>query len=70
LVILGCELQAKGTYLMMIIMHPGASKEQIDSFIAQTGKQRLTSHPIFDMEQVKDVAKALDRRPVSQNVAA
>jgi 3-deoxy-7-phosphoheptulonate synthase len=36
---------------MMIIMHPGASKEQIDAVIAEIEKQSLTSHPIFGVEQ-------------------
>src|SRR5512145_2315892 len=36
---------------MMIIMHPGAPKEQIDAVIAEIEKQKLTSHPIFGVEQ-------------------
>jgi 3-deoxy-7-phosphoheptulonate synthase len=36
---------------MMIIMQPGASKEQIDAVIAEIEKQKLTSHPIFGVEQ-------------------
>ena len=36
---------------MMIIMHPGAPKEQIDAVIAEIEKQKLTSHPIFGIEQ-------------------
>ena len=32
---------------MMIIMHPGAPKEQIDAVIAEIEKQKLSSHPIF-----------------------
>jgi 3-deoxy-7-phosphoheptulonate synthase len=36
---------------MMIIMHPGAPKEQIDAVIAEIEKQNLSSHPIFGVEQ-------------------
>ena len=36
---------------MMIIMYPGASKEQIDAVIAEIEKQNLTSHPIYGVEQ-------------------
>jgi 3-deoxy-7-phosphoheptulonate synthase len=36
---------------MMIIMHPGATQEQIDTVIAEIEKQKLTSHPIFGVEQ-------------------
>ena len=36
---------------MMIIMRPGASQEQIDAVIAEIEKQKLTSHPIFGVEQ-------------------
>jgi 3-deoxy-7-phosphoheptulonate synthase len=36
---------------MMIIMRPGASREQIDTVIAEIEKQKLTSHPIFGVEQ-------------------
>ena len=36
---------------MMIIMHPGAPKEQIDAVIAEIEKQKLSSHPIFGVEQ-------------------
>ena len=36
---------------MMIIMHPGASKEQIDAVIAEIEKNKLSSHPIFGVEQ-------------------
>ena len=36
---------------MMIIMHPGAPREQIDAVIAEIEKQKLTSHPIFGVEQ-------------------
>lgn len=36
---------------MMIIMHPGALREQIDAVIAEIEKQKLSSHPIFGVEQ-------------------
>jgi len=36
---------------MMIIMRPGAPKEQIDAVIAEIEKQRLSAHPIFGVEQ-------------------
>jgi len=36
---------------MMIIMHPGAPREQIDAVIAEIEKQKLSSHPIFGVEQ-------------------
>ena len=36
---------------MMIIMRPGATREQIDTVIAEIEKQKLTSHPIFGVEQ-------------------
>lgn len=36
---------------MMIIMQPGASREQIDAVIAEIEKQNLSSHPIFGVEQ-------------------
>ena len=36
---------------MMIIMHPGAPREQIDSVIAEIEKHKLSSHPIFGVEQ-------------------
>jgi 3-deoxy-7-phosphoheptulonate synthase len=36
---------------MMIIMHPGASKAQIDGVITEIEKQKLASHPIFGVEQ-------------------
>jgi 3-deoxy-7-phosphoheptulonate synthase len=36
---------------MMIIMRPGAPREQIDAVIAEIEKQNLTSHPIFGVEQ-------------------
>jgi len=36
---------------MMIIMHPGAPKEQIDAVIAEIEKHKLSSHPIFGVEQ-------------------
>ena len=36
---------------MMIIMHPGATKEQIDTVIAEIEKQKLSSHPIYGIEQ-------------------
>jgi len=36
---------------MMIIMHPGAPKEQIDAVIAKIEEQNLSSHPIFGVEQ-------------------
>jgi 3-deoxy-7-phosphoheptulonate synthase len=36
---------------MMIIMRPGAPKEQIDAVIAEIEKQNLSSHPIFGVEQ-------------------
>jgi len=36
---------------MMIIMRPGAPKEQIDAVIAEIEKQKLSSHPIFGVEQ-------------------
>jgi hypothetical protein len=38
-------------FIMMIIMHPGATKEQIDGVIAEIEKQKLTSHPIIGVEQ-------------------
>src|SRR5512140_2182662 len=44
-------LITKGTYTMMIIIHPGASKEQIDAVIAEIENQQLTSHPIYGVEQ-------------------
>ena len=36
---------------MMIIMRPGASREQIDAVIVEIEKQKLSSHPIFGVEQ-------------------
>ena len=36
---------------MMIIMHPGAPREQIDAVIAEIEKHKLSSHPIFGVEQ-------------------
>ncbi len=36
---------------MMIIMRPGAPREQIDAVIAEVEKHKLTSHPIFGVEQ-------------------
>ena len=36
---------------MMIIMRPGAPKEQIDAVIAAVEKNHLSAHPIFGMEQ-------------------
>ena len=36
---------------MMIIMHPGAPKEQIDAVIAEIEHQQLSAHPIFGVEQ-------------------
>jgi len=36
---------------MMIIMRPGAPKEQIDAVIAEIERHKLTSHPIFGVEQ-------------------
>jgi 3-deoxy-7-phosphoheptulonate synthase len=36
---------------MMIIMRPGATREQIDTVIAEIEKQKLTSHPIIGVEQ-------------------
>jgi 3-deoxy-7-phosphoheptulonate synthase len=36
---------------MMIIMRPGAPKEQIEAVIAEIQKHNLTSHPIFGVEQ-------------------
>ncbi len=36
---------------MMIIMQPGAPREQIDAVIAEIEKQNLSSHPIFGVEQ-------------------
>jgi 3-deoxy-7-phosphoheptulonate synthase len=36
---------------MMIIMQPGAPREQIDAVIAEIEKQKLSSHPIFGVEQ-------------------
>ena len=36
---------------MMIIMRPGAPREQIDAVIAVIEKNHLSSHPIFGMEQ-------------------
>jgi len=36
---------------MMIIMHPGAPRAQIDAVIAEIEKQKLSSHPIFGVEQ-------------------
>jgi len=36
---------------MMIIMRPGATREQIDAVIAEIEKQKLSSHPIFGVEQ-------------------
>jgi 3-deoxy-7-phosphoheptulonate synthase len=36
---------------MMIIMHPGAPKEQIDAVIAEIEKQKLSAHPIYGAEQ-------------------
>jgi 3-deoxy-7-phosphoheptulonate synthase len=41
----------KETAIMMIIMQPGATREQIDNVIAEIEKQKLTSHPIFGVEQ-------------------
>jgi len=36
---------------MMIIMRPGAPKEQIDAVISAVEKNHLSAHPIFGMEQ-------------------
>ncbi len=36
---------------MMIIMHPGATKEQIDHVIEHIEEQGLSAHPIFGVEQ-------------------
>ena len=36
---------------MMIIMHPGASKEQIQNVIAEIEKQKLSAHLIEGVEQ-------------------
>ncbi|HSO12669.1 MAG TPA: 3-deoxy-7-phosphoheptulonate synthase [Anaerolineales bacterium] len=36
---------------MMIIMHPGAPREQIDAVIAEIERHKLTAHPIFGVEQ-------------------
>jgi 3-deoxy-7-phosphoheptulonate synthase len=36
---------------MMIIMRPGAPREQIDAVIAEIERHKLTSHPIFGVEQ-------------------
>jgi len=36
---------------MMIIMRPGAPREQIDAVIAEIEKHKLNSHPIFGVEQ-------------------
>src|SRR5215510_9324916 len=36
---------------MMIIMHPGAPKEQIDAVMAEIEKQKLSAHPIYGVEQ-------------------
>jgi 3-deoxy-7-phosphoheptulonate synthase len=36
---------------MMIIMRPGAPREQIDAVIAAIESHRLTAHPIFGVEQ-------------------
>jgi len=36
---------------MMIIMQPGAPREQIDAVIAEIERHKLTSHPIFGVEQ-------------------
>lgn len=36
---------------MMIIMHPGATREQIDHVILHIEKQHLSAHPIFGVEQ-------------------
>jgi 3-deoxy-7-phosphoheptulonate synthase len=36
---------------MMIIMRPGAPKEQIDAVISAVEKNRLIAHPIFGLEQ-------------------
>jgi len=36
---------------MMIIMHPGAPKEQIDAVIAEIERQKLSAHPIYGVEQ-------------------
>ncbi|MCA2002840.1 MAG: 3-deoxy-7-phosphoheptulonate synthase [Chloroflexi bacterium] len=36
---------------MMIIMRPGAPREQIDAVIAEVEKHKLSAHPIFGVEQ-------------------
>ena len=36
---------------MMIIMHPGATKEQIDHVIEHIEEQNLSAHPIYGVEQ-------------------
>jgi len=36
---------------MMIIMHPGATQEQIDHVIAHIEEQKLSAHPIYGVEQ-------------------
>ena len=36
---------------MMIIMHPGATKEQIDHVIEHVEEQGLSPHPIYGVEQ-------------------
>jgi 3-deoxy-7-phosphoheptulonate synthase len=41
----------RGKITMMIIMHPGASREQIDAVIAEVERHKLTAHPIFGVEQ-------------------
>lgn len=35
----------------MIIMRPGATREQIDAVIAEVAKHKLSAHPIFGVEQ-------------------
>src|SRR5258707_190885 len=36
---------------MMIIMHPGAPREQINAVITEIEKQKLSAHPIYGAEQ-------------------
>ena len=36
---------------MMIIMRPGAPRQQIDAVIAEVEKHKLSAHPIFGVEQ-------------------
>ncbi len=36
---------------MMIIMQPGAPREQINAVITEIEKQKLSAHPIYGAEQ-------------------